>query len=104
MSVHKSTTMNKFKFLRNAFLGSVVGVLFTLTPNLSQAQETDSAVVQKEYPYVLPILGKKAFEKGYLLQLPFGLNVGTIFNRQGLILENFEMTIADPNTPTNDLT
>ena len=104
MSVHKSTTMNKFKFLRNAYVVSVVGVLFTLTPILSQAQEADSTQTQKEYPYVLPILGKKAFEKGYLLQLPFGLNVGTIFNRQGLILENFEMTIADPNTPTNDLT
>lgn len=95
--------MNKSNSLRRLLLVAVISGLFLSTPNLSQAQETDSAKVYKEYPYILPILGKKAFEKGHKLQLPFGGSVGTIFNKQGLILENFEMTIADPNTPGSDL-
>ncbi|UCS94882.1 hypothetical protein KZP23_07685 [Echinicola marina] len=49
-------------------------------------------------------MGKKAYERGYELPLPFGLNVGTIFNRQGLVLDDFEMAIADPNSPEADLT
>ena len=96
--------MNDFKLLKNTVLVSIVGILLTLTPFLGQAQEADSTETQKEYPYILPILGKKAFKKGHKLQLPFGLSLGTIFNKQGLILENFEMTISDPNTPANDLT
>ncbi|WP_420582433.1 hypothetical protein [Reichenbachiella sp.] len=66
-------------------------------------QDIDSTQIREEYPYVLPILGNKAYKKGYKLQLPFGASVGTIFNRQGLILENFEMTIEDPDTPEDNL-
>lgn len=68
------------------------------------AQEKDSVELEKKYPYILPFLGDKAYERGYKLPLPFGVNIGTIFNRQGLVLENFEMTIADPNAPESDLT
>ena len=67
------------------------------------SQKIDSTQLRKEYPFRLPILGKKAYEKGYKLQLPLGLSVGTIFNKQGLVLENFEMTIEDPGTPNDDL-
>ncbi|MGL1886433.1 MAG: hypothetical protein OCD76_07955 [Reichenbachiella sp.] len=67
------------------------------------AQNVDSTQIGKEYPHLLPILGKKAYAKGYKLQKPLGMSVGTIFNKQGLILEDFEMAIADPGTPTSDI-
>lgn len=89
--------MNNFKPSSRILLLLVLSVFFVLSPNLIQAQENDSTQVKKEYPYILPILGKKAFEKGFKLPKPIGLNVGTIFNKQGLVLENFEMAIADPD-------
>jgi len=59
------------------------------------SQKIDSTQIGKEYPYVLPILGKKAYAKGYELQKPFGIMLGSVFNKQGLILENFEMALSD---------
>ncbi|WP_115462506.1 hypothetical protein [Winogradskyella aurantiaca] len=59
------------------------------------SQEVDTTSITKnEYPYVLPILGKKAYEKGYTLPLPFSASIGTIFNKQGIILENFRMAFT----------
>lgn len=89
--------MNQLELFRKVIFVAFLAMLFVITPNLSQAQESDSTEVKKEYPYILPILGKKAFEKGFTLPKPIGLNVGTIFNKQGLVLENFEMAIADPD-------
>ena len=100
---HYNQTMNKTRLIIRVNIVAFLAILLVINPKLSQAQQTDSAEVQKEYPYILPILGKKAFEKGHKLQLPFGGSVGTIFNKQGIVLENFEMTIADPNTPGGDL-
>ncbi len=81
---------------------AILLTVFLLTSSLF-GQDIDSTQIGKEYPYALPILGKKAYARGFKLQLPYGLSVGTIFNKQGLVLENFEMAIADPGTPNSDL-
>lgn len=69
----------------------------------TNAQDMDSTQIGKEYPYVLPILGKKAYAKGYKLQLPFGVSLGNFLNQQGILIEDFEMAIDDPNTPNDEL-
>ncbi|MDG1805504.1 hypothetical protein [Flavicella sp.] len=63
------------------------------------SQTIDSTQIGKEYPYVLPILGKKAYAKGYELQKPFGVMLGSLFNKQGIVIDNFEMAISDDQTP-----
>lgn len=83
--------LDHFYFKINALL-----FLIGFTSSISFAQTIDSTQIGKEYPYVLPILGKKAYEKGYKLQLPHGLSIGTIFNKQGIVLENFEMAFTKP--------
>ncbi|PQB04677.1 hypothetical protein [Aureitalea marina] len=61
------------------------------------SQVQDSTETRGEYPYVLPILGKKAYAKGYNLPLPFSASIGTIFNKQGIILEDFSMAFTQGN-------
>ena len=63
----------------------------------SFAQSIDSTQVGKEYPYILPILGKKAYAKGYNIQKPFGVMLSSIFNKQNIILENFELALKKPS-------
>lgn len=60
------------------------------------AQGVDSTQVGKEYPYHLPILGAKAYKKGYKLPLPVGVMANYIFTKQNIILENFEMFVQNP--------
>ncbi len=61
------------------------------------AQKVDSTILGTEYPWKLPLLGKKAWERGYRLPAPHGLGIGTIFNRQNIVLDNFEMAISEPD-------
>jgi len=71
--------------------------------NFVAGQTADTSKVKGEYPYILPILGKKAHARGITLQKPFGLMLGGIFNSQEIVLNNFEMAIDDPGTPDEDL-
>jgi hypothetical protein len=58
-------------------------------------QELDSIQSRsKDYPYVLPILGQKAYDRGITLPLPFSASVGTIFNKQPIVLNNFSMAFT----------
>ena len=57
----------------------------------SYSQGFDSTQIGKEYPYKLPILGAKAYKKGYKLPLPHGIMINSIWNKQNIVLENFEM-------------
>ena len=75
------------------FLTLILSFLF-IAPKVT-AQKIDSTQIGKEYPYRMPFLGKKAYERGYEIQKPLGLMIGTIFNKQGIILEDFEMAIGD---------
>ena len=73
---------------------SIFSLGLLIMVSISGAQDIDSSQIGKEYPYVLPILGKKAYAKGYKLQLPFGIMANTIFNKQAIVLENFEMAFT----------
>lgn len=83
-------------------LAKVVLVLVML-PSVCFAQVMDTTKTSETYPYLFPILGKKAYEKGYNLPLPHGVLIGTIFNKQGIELNNFEMAIAQPGSPESEL-
>ncbi|MCU4175663.1 hypothetical protein [Carboxylicivirga sp. N1Y90] len=57
-----------------------------------------------EWPYSMPIFGKKAAERGYKIQLPYGLNINYVYNRMDLEISSFGMTIGDdPNSNINQL-
>ena len=74
--------------------------IFLLVVSLSLSsfgQQIDSTQIGKEYPYILPILGKKAYARGYSLQKPFGAMLSSIFNKQGIILEDFELALQGPS-------
>jgi hypothetical protein len=65
-------------------------------PQIAKAQGFDSTQIGKEYPYALPILGKKAYAAGYKFQLPHGLMVNGFTTKQNIILENFQLAFTDP--------
>ena len=75
--------------LTKIFLTIVLGII--CLPQLSKAQGFDSTQIGKEYPYALPILGKKAYARGYKFQLPHGLMVNGFTTKQNIILENFQL-------------
>jgi len=84
--------------VRRISLLVAAGLLLALTSNI-YAQEIDSTQIGKEYPYVLPILGKQAYARGYQLQKPFGLMVSSLYTKQGIVLENFEMDFVQGTDP-----
>ena len=55
-----------------------------------QAQNTDA-----EYPYVLPIWGQKALDRGYNLPLPFGIMSNSFFNTQDLLISDLQLSLGD---------
>ncbi len=66
--------------------------------------QIDTTRIGYEWPYSMPILGKKAAERGYKIQLPYGLNVNYVYNRMDLAITSFGMTIGDdPNSNLNQL-
>jgi hypothetical protein len=77
--------------------------ILLIMPITGYAQDSDSIKTKEPYKYFLPILGKKAHDKGYTLPLPHGILVGTIFNKQGILLNDFEMAIADEGSSSGDL-
>mgnify|MGYP006396565429 CR=1 FL=1 len=79
---------------KSYFLRALVFIFCIAISASGIAQDADSTAVKEEYPYILPILGKKAYEKGHRLQLPFGFSVSTLFNKQGIILDNFSMAFT----------
>lgn len=66
------------------------------------AQGFDSTQIGKEYPYVFPILGKKAYSKGYKLPLPHSIMMNTIFNKQNIVLENMELAFLPEGEPFDE--
>jgi hypothetical protein len=49
------------------------------------------SVKNAEYPYVLPIWGKKATQKGFTLQLPAGLSANYLWQHSDLVIDNLEV-------------
>lgn len=66
--------------------------------------QVDTSKISNEWPYNMPLLGKKAVERGYKIQLPYGINFNYVYNRMDLEITQFGMTIgSDPNSPLNQL-
>ena len=86
------------------FSSFVIIICLILLPNKAFSQDIDSTQIGKKYPYFFPFLGKKAYEKGYVLQKPHGFMMSTLFNKQGIILENMDLAFAgdgeEPNFET----
>ncbi|HUK21436.1 MAG TPA: hypothetical protein VLV45_07750 [Gemmatimonadales bacterium] len=59
---------------------------------LSQA-ERDSVLAS--YHQIFPLLGRKAIEKGFSLPLPVGLNVNSLYMRQGIALSQLGLSVND---------
>ncbi len=51
----------------------------------------DSIYMAEPYPYILPILGDKAHERGYKPQLPFGIMFNSLVVKQTLELTNMQV-------------
>jgi hypothetical protein len=54
-------------------------------------QQTIDSLKAHEYPYALPILGKKATQAGFNLPLPAGLNINYLWQESELIIENLRV-------------
>lgn len=80
-------------------LKTPISVLFLLVffviSNSLKAQGIDSTQIGKKYPYLLPIWGDKAYQRGIKLPLPHGVMINSIYNEQNILIENFEMAIND---------
>ncbi len=63
----------------------------------------DSIFMAEPYPYILPVLGDKAHEKGYKFLLPFGIMFNTLVVKQDVEISDLSVgfgnheTNADPN-------
>lgn len=77
-------------------------VLLVATHFTSYSQGFDSTQIGKEYPYALPILGKKAYTKGYKLPLPHGVMINTIWNKQNIVIENIELAFLPNGSPLQE--
>jgi len=53
------------------------------------------SVKNAKYPYLLPIWGQKAFERGFKLQLPAGLSVNYIGQNSDIIINNLQVGFND---------
>lgn len=77
-------------------------IFITLSSIPSNGQGIDSTQIGKEYPYILPILGQKSYERGYKLPKPFGIMPVGIFTKQNIVLENFEIDFTAPDIDPDD--
>jgi hypothetical protein len=81
----------------------ILPVLLLALSTLSHSQ-IDTSKSAYQWPYNMPLLGKKAVERGYKIQLPYGLNFNFVYNRMDLEITQFGMSIGnDPNSPLNQL-
>ncbi len=82
---------------------TILLIILCVLPFSGHAQKLDSTKTREPYKYFFPILGKKAYAKGYDLPLPHGVLLGSLFNKQGIVLDDFEMAIAEPGLSDGDL-
>lgn len=54
-------------------------------------QEYLDSVKNAEYPYVLPILGKKAYQRGFNLPYAAGINLNFITQKSDIVIENLSV-------------
>jgi len=75
-------------------------IVFTTHAQYSQLQKGDT--VKTEYPYVFPILGSKAFEKGFNIPYPLGGMFNYFTAKQDVVIP--EIAIGFNNSEMLDLT
>lgn len=75
--------------------------LLSLVPSL-YGQGFDSTQIGKKYPYAFPILGDKAYTRGYKLPLPHGVMINSVFNKQNIVLDNMELAFLPNGTPLTE--
>ena len=63
--------------------------------------ELSDSLKTTEYPYILPILGKKAAKMGFDLPYSAGLGVNYVWQRSELVIEN--LSVGFNNGPLHDL-
>lgn len=57
----------------------------------------------EDYPYLLPIFGAEAYEKGYDLPLPVGLGVSYMYAKRDIKVNSIKAGINNPGTPVDNL-
>lgn len=60
-------------------------------------QEYVDSLKQVEYNYVFPILGQKAYSRGFDIPYPAGLMGNFIWMKQGIVIENMQLGITSEN-------
>src|SRR5687767_3991232 len=65
-----------------------------------KAEAIDS-LKKSEYPYALPILGKKATKAGYNLPYSAGVNINYLWQQSDIVIENIQ--VGFNNGPMYDL-
>lgn len=64
-------------------------------------QEYIDSLKATEWPYALPILGKKATKAGFNLPYPYGININYLWQESDLIIDNLQ--IGFNNAPMRDM-
>jgi len=92
------------KYLLTAFVIVSFGFAHNISAQYSQLQLGDTAKV--EYPYRFPILGAKAFEKGFDIPLPVGGMINYFSATQDIVIPEIAVGFSDgllPEIPLTDI-
>jgi hypothetical protein len=104
-SMNKSLTNKLAVTLAGIFLcmhGSVATAqVYTNKATLKVDQQTKDSLAARDYPYSLPILGKKATKAGYDLPYSAGIGVNYLWQQSDLIIEN--LTLGFNHGPAHNL-
>lgn len=95
--------MKKIKF----YISTLFFLLSTVFVNAqySQYQPGDSA--RPEYPFKFPILGNKAYEKGFNIPYPAGIMANYFWAKQDILIPEIAVGFSDgllPEIPLTDIT
>ncbi|HSF45528.1 MAG TPA: hypothetical protein VLA58_05935 [Chitinophagaceae bacterium] len=63
----------------------------------SQLEVKNKDTAKKEYPYIFPILGKKAVAKGFNIPLPAGIMLNTFFGNSDITISNLQLGVEGTN-------
>lgn len=86
--------MKKLTSFILAMLMGLSAALAQITSNKVIGEKNQAyldSVKSAEYPYVLPIWGKKATQKGFTLQLPAGLSANYLWQHSDIVIDNLKV-------------
>src|SRR4249920_1482854 len=82
-------------------VSTALGQVYTNKPTLKMDAATKDSVSTREYPYSLPILGKKATKAGYNLPYSAGLGINYLWQQSDLVIEHLQ--VGFNNGPLHNL-